>query len=86
MSGITVLSVQCEQERAEHTALGGSGVQYTQDVKSLIILEEVLCGAVQRYCIILKGVCIIYPTLIDINGLDKIINTLCSPSITHNIS
>ncbi len=28
MSGIAVMGVQCEQEGAEHTALGGSGVEH----------------------------------------------------------
>ena len=30
MSGGAVMGVQCEQEGAEHTALGGSGVELTQ--------------------------------------------------------
>lgn len=34
--------------------------------------EDVVCGAVEVYCIMQRGVCDIQPTLIDINGLDKI--------------
>ncbi len=44
----------------------------------MIISEDVVCGAVELYCIILRGISIIPPTLIDINGVDKIIETSVS--------
>ncbi len=39
----------------------------------MITLEAVVCDAVKLCCIIQIGVSIISPTLIDINGVDKII-------------
>ncbi len=39
----------------------------------MVILEDVVCGAVELYCNAQRGLSVILPTLIDINGVDKII-------------
>ncbi len=41
----------------------------------IIILEAAVCAAVELFCIIQRRVSVIKPTLIDINGMDKIIKT-----------
>ncbi len=51
----------------------------------MIILEDIFCGAAELYCSILTGVCIIYSTLIDTNGLDIILETPHS-MMQHNLT
>lgn len=41
----------------------------------ILLLENVVCGAAELYCIMERGVSIILPTLIDINRVNKIIET-----------
>ncbi len=41
----------------------------------MVILEDVVCGAVELYCITQRDVSVTKPTLIDINGVYKKIKT-----------
>lgn len=42
------------------------------------ILEDLVCGAAELYCVAHRGVSNVYSTLMDINGLDKILEALLS--------
>lgn len=38
----------------------------------MVVLEAVVCCAVELLCIIQRGVSVIWHSLIDVNGIDKI--------------